>query len=341
MSELACYFDRAKSMEVHLVLYSRIREVFYPLTDSILLHKPEFVFDNRKRWFYTIKTFFFLRNKIKNISPDAIISFGEDWNNLVLLSQLGLPHPVYVADRAEPGLKRSRLHEFLRAWLYRGADGIIVQTETAREIYKRKFKNSKIVAIGNPIRKIGASESISEKENIILSVGRLVDTKHFDQLIKIFAEIDRPDWKLVIVGGDSQRQNVSHVLENLIKEYGLEKRVLLTGTVSNVEEYYRKSKIFAFTSSSEGFPNVIGEAMSAGLPVVAFDCVAGPSELIEDGKTGFLVPLFDSEYFKKKLKKLMGDPDLRRRMGRQAAKRIKKYSIESIGNQFYSLIGGE
>jgi GalNAc-alpha-(1->4)-GalNAc-alpha-(1->3)-diNAcBac-PP-undecaprenol alpha-1,4-N-acetyl-D-galactosaminyltransferase len=105
-----------------------------------------------------------------------------------------------------------------------------------------------------------------------------------------------------------------------------------------VEEYYLKSKIFAFTSSSEGFPNVVGEAMSAGLPVVAYDCVAGPSDLIEDGVNGFLVPLFNGDNFEEKLMMLMDDEEMRIRMGKASRNLIEKYSSESISEQFYSFI---
>ena len=338
MAQLACNFDKKQTAEVHIVLYSRKREVFYPISESITIHKPKFHFNDRKRFISTVKTLLFLRKIIKSISPDTILSFGEGWNNFVLLSRIGLPYPIYIADRAEPGKKRNLIQKLLMKFLYRRANGIIVQTDTAKIIYEQSFKSNKITAIGNPIRTIETNGKSNPKENIVLSVGRLVDTKHFDQLIKMFSRIDKPGWKLVIVGGDSQKQNGMDSLRKLIQKYDLEDRVVLTGTVSNVDEYYSRSKIFAFTSSSEGFPNVIGEAMSAGLPVVAYDCVAGPSEMIDDGKTGFLVPLFNTEYFEVKLKKLMEDADLREKMGRKGAQKIKMFSVDKIGERYYSLI---
>jgi len=279
----------------------------------------------------------FLRKKLKQVEPDISLSFGEDWNNLVLLSTFGVEKKMIVCDRAEPGKLRKFPQEQLREFLYKFANGIIVQTDKAKTIYQKRFKKSKIIQIGNPIRHIRANEN-EQKENIILSVGRLVDTKHFDLLIKIFADVDIPKWKLVIVGGDSQKQNGSRELQSLIDDLGLQDRILLTGTVSNVETYYRKSKIFAFTSSSEGFPNVIGEAMSAGLPVVAFDCVAGPAEMIQHGDTGFLIPLFDSEEFKTKLELLMRNKQLRETMGKRGSEVIKKYSIDNIGEKFFKML---
>jgi glycosyltransferase involved in cell wall biosynthesis len=114
--------------------------------------------------------------------------------------------------------------------------------------------------------------------------------------------------------------------------------VELAGKQYNVEAYYLKSKIFAFTSSSEGFPNVIGEAMSAGLPVIAFDCIAGPAELIQDSENGFLVPLFDYDLFREKLELLMDNEHLREKFGGAAARSINRFSVDSIGHKFYSFL---
>lgn len=337
MSILAGYFDEKKESEVHIILFGKKREIFYCIPKTVIIHRPEFKFDDSKRTWHTIKTIFFLRKRIKLIRPQTTLSFGEFWNNLFLLSLIGLDIPKYVADRAEPGLQKNKFQEFLASWLYPKANGVIVQTDLAKKIYKKKYKRADIFVISNPVKELQPGKE-EQKENAVLSVGRLIDTKNFDLLIKLFNQINNPEWKLYIVGGDSQKQNVMLKLRQLINELDLEKRVFLTGTVYNVEKYYQKSKVFAFTSSSEGFPNVIGEAMSAGLPIISFDCIAGPSELIENGENGFLIPLFDEEEYKKKLSLLMNESYLIQRMGKESFKKIKEYSIETIAEKFYSLI---
>ncbi len=108
--------------------------------------------------------------------------------------------------------------------------------------------------------------------------------------------------------------------------------------MTDVDSQYLKSKIFAFTSNSEGFPNVIGEALSAGLPVVSYDCVAGPSEMIVDGENGFLVPVFDDDLFQKRLQQLIDDEELRQKMARKAPESVEKFSIEKIGQQYLDFI---
>lgn len=338
MAELAGYFAKKQQVEVHLILYGIKRDIFYALPDNVIIHKPFFIFDDNYRLKSVIKTLFYLRKKIKEIKPDTVLSFGEYWNNFVLMATLGLSCPVFISDRSQPDKSLGKMQDKLRKWLYPFANGIIAQTEKAKQIYTSFYRHSNITVIGNPIRKIQTGEEVIERENIVLMVGRLIASKHQDKLIELFVKINNPEWKLVIVGYDHLKQNHMVRLQELVKELGAEERVVLAGKQSNVERYYLQSKIFAFTSSSEGFPNVIGEAMSAGLPVVSFDCVAGPSEMIADNENGFLVPLFDYDLFQRKLSSLMEDNAKRLDFGLDAEKSIKKFSVENIGEKFFQFI---
>jgi glycosyltransferase involved in cell wall biosynthesis len=340
MAELTAYFAKKEAVKVHLILYGIKRDIFYPLPDNVLLHKPSFAFDDTHRFRSVIKTLYYLRKKIKEIKPDAVLSFGEYWNNFVLMASLGLGYPVFVSDRSQPDKSLGKLQDKLRQWLYPFAKGVIAQTEKAKQIYQSLYRHSNITVIGNPIREIAQGGELIEKENIVLMVGRLIASKHQDKLIELFVKIDNPAWKLVIVGYDHLKQNHMARLQELVKQLGAEDRVVLAGKQSNVEAYYLKSKIFAFTSSSEGFPNVIGEAMSASLPVVAFDCVAGPSEMIFNNENGYLVPLFDYDDFQMKLSSLMSDEIRRNQFGLNAGNNIKKFSVENIGEQFFQFITG-
>jgi GalNAc-alpha-(1->4)-GalNAc-alpha-(1->3)-diNAcBac-PP-undecaprenol alpha-1,4-N-acetyl-D-galactosaminyltransferase len=338
MAELAGYFAKKQQVEVHLILYGIKRDIFYALPDNVIIHKPSFIFDDNHRLKSVIKTLFYLRKTIKEIKPDTVLSFGEYWNNFVLMATLGLSFPVFISDRSQPDKSLGKMQDKLRNWLYPFAKGVIAQTEKAKQIYTSFYRHSNITVIGNPIRKIQIGEEVIERENIVLMVGRLISSKHQDKLIELFVKINNPEWKLVIVGYDHLKQNHLLRLQELVKELGAEDRIVLAGKQSNVERYYLQSKIFAFTSSSEGFPNVIGEAMSAGLPVVSFDCVAGPSEMIADNENGFLIPLFDYDLFQIKLSSLMEDNATRLDFGLNAEKSIQMFSVESIGEKFFQFI---
>jgi glycosyltransferase involved in cell wall biosynthesis len=320
-----------------LILFGITREIFYQTPENLYIHKPNFEFNNKKRIWSAVKTLWFLRIQIKDIQPDTILSFGELWNNFVLLATLGLKYPVYVSDRCQPNKSLGKVHSFLRKRLYPKAAGVICQTQIAKEIYQSIFNHENFVVIGNPIHTIQNHEEI-KKENIILSIGRLIKTKHHDELIQIFSEIVSREWKLIIVGDDALKQRNKEKLEILVRNLGLQDRVKLVGKHLDVDSFYNKAKIFAFTSSSEGFPNVIGEAMSAGLPVISYNCVAGPSDLIHHEKSGYLIKQHDKKGFKEALDNLIKNEDLRNKFGQEAKLRIQEFSINNIGKKFEKTI---
>jgi glycosyltransferase involved in cell wall biosynthesis len=340
MALLANHFADVKNAEVHLVLIGIRRNIDYPVSEKVRVLRPPFSFRNSRRTIDTLRTMKFLRSEVNQINPDTVLSFGEYWNNLVLLSLYGLKYPVYISDRSQPDKDLGRVQNRLRDFLYPKAAGFIAQTSKAREICLKNGWNRNVKVIGNPIRRVGAGDE-EKKEKIVLSVGRLIKTKHFDDLIRMFVELNVPGWKLVIVGGDAKRQKLSEDLKSLIREHNAEQKVFLAGEQKDIDSYYHRAKLFAFSSSSEGYPNVVGEALSAGLPVIAYDCIAGPSDMIEVGKNGYLIPLFKREVFKEKLQELMINEEKREMLGDNAIAIRKENDERDIAEQFYAFITGE
>ena len=336
MSELINYFASSKRYNVHLVLYGMKRDIFYNISNDIIVHTPSFEFNNSRRFLSTIRTNLFLRGTIKRINPIAALSFGERWNSMVLLALLGTKVPVYVSDRAQPNKSLGKLHDRMRNWLYPRAKGVIVQTEKAFNIYKRMYAHSNFKVIGNPIRQI--LERDIPRENYILMVGRFIKSKQQDVLIDIFSKLKAPDWKLVLVGYDHLKQSNQEEWEALSAKLNVSDRVVFAGKQEDVERYYLSSKIFAFSSSSEGFPNVIGEAMSASLPVVSFDCFAGPSDLIVNEVNGFLIPLGDKNLFIEKLQVLVDDAELRKEMSIKSKQLIKKFELNYVCEEYENFL---
>jgi len=337
MTELASFFCLTIGLEVHMVLYGRNPEIFYEVPFNLHIHKPLSTSICRIRFFLIVERLIFLRKTVKRINPKTVLSFGEYWNSFVLLALHGLPYPIYISDRCSPEKNFQFFHALLRKWLYPRAAGIIAQTETAKGMYLKQFSQKNIAVIGNPILQIGIG---TKREKVVLSVGRLIKSKNHDKLIEIFCDIAKPDWKLIIVGGDALKQDNRERLSELISKLNAEGKVIITGYQSNVRELYQQGAIFAFPSVSEGFPNVIGEAMSAALPVVAFDCIAGPSEMIRNEENGFLVTLNDYDTFRKRLEQLMSDDSLRIKLGLKAMESIKEYSVERIGYKYFYFMFG-
>lgn len=330
MTELANFFASMNLVETHLIILGRGNK-FYEVSKNVIIHEPDFYFNNKYRAYYMLKTVFFLRSRVKAIDPYSILSFGEMYNSFVILASFFLDVKVYVSDRSRPNKSWGFFHNSLRRILYKRAFGIISQTSYSKLYLEKITKHKNIKIVPNPVRKRHI-EGL-DKQNIILTVGRLIHSKRLDLLLGIFAETEISDYSLWVVGDGPELQN----LKRLSCDLQIESRVVFWGNRKDVEIFYMQSKIFAFTSSSEGFPNAILEALSFGLPTIAFDCIAGPSDLIEDGQNGFLIPELEVSLYKSKLRDLLNEP-LRVRMAKYALVSAKKYDIVTVGNVYLNTL---
>ena len=124
----------------------------------------------------------------------------------------------------------------------------------------------------------------------------------------------------------------------LMAELGIDSnRCHLNGPVEDVVKAYQESSIFVLSSRFEGFGMVLIEAMACGLPVVSFDCPAGPDEIITDGVDGLLVPSGDVHALAEKLMALMFDGNLRKRLGQQARQTAQRYDMTTLADQWTAL----
>lgn len=339
MSILINQFSKYDNVELHLILIGNKREVAYELPNSVLIHKPKWEFNNRYRNIDTLRTVIFLRRMVKEIKPNTVLSFGEMWNNLALLALSRTKYPVYISDRSTPNKNLGRLQNFLRDKLYPEASGYIAQTEKAAIVAKKKNWNENIKIIGNPVPKIDLGDV---QGKVVLTVGRLIKTKNVDRLIYLFDEarqhVKDKSWKLCVVGGNAAGGSILEDLQAQVEIKNLKDLVLLEGEKSNVRDYLKTSEIFAFTSTSEGFPNALAEAMSAGLAVIAYDCMAGPSDLIDEGINGFLIPEGNEALFAEKLALLMNDAELRKSFGEKAKQKLEKFHETEIALGFFNFI---
>ncbi len=108
--------------------------------------------------------------------------------------------------------------------------------------------------------------------------------------------------------------------------------------VKDVDELLNRSSIFAFPSILEGFPNALSEAMASGLPCVSFNCDTGPSDLINDGKNGYLVDVGDIDMFSLRLRNLMESESLRANIALEAIKIREQFHISKISNLFLDFL---
>lgn len=225
---------------------------------------------------------------------------------------------------------------------YKNLDYVVVISKYHEEMYNKWFKktNVKIARIPNILNTF-PKQSSNLNNNTIIAVGRLNPIKDFISLVEIMKEAikENPNLKLYLLGDGEEKNKI----ESEIKKQNLEGNIIMPGYVSaaEVEEYMLKSDIYVMTSFKECFPMVLLEAGSCGIPQISFDILTGPKEIIEDGKTGFLIPNRDKTLMAKKINNLLKDDKRLNKFSQNAKEKSKNYKSEVIMKDWIKLFEGE
>ena len=210
-------------------------------------------------------------------------------------------------------------------------DYLVLVSKDLYRFYNRKMLNykCKCVYIPNSIDNIPKNMSKLTSKNLI-TVGRLAKEKGYLDLLKIYKDLKdmHCDWHLDIVGDGDERKS----LEEYIKDNDLTTDVTLHGfkTSEEIEKLMQKSSIYVMSSYTESFGIVLLEAMSNGLPCVAFDSAEGAREIITSGRDGYLIRHRNHEAMEKKLLDLMKSEEKRKELGKNGRSKVKEYSSDNI-----------
>lgn len=264
---IICLFNT----KIEFVLNSKI-EILWPKADR----------DRMNRIVYALKLIPYIRNIIKKNKPNVVLSFGDWFNAYSIVATLRLKIPIYITNRMGPEVNQSFFFKIINSITYPHADGLIVQTERAKEIFLKKYKINKVYVVPNPAPVIREQDVV--KKLRILSVGRLSREKGHDILIRAFALLNNKDWTLHFAGDGP----LLGYLKSLTEELKINEQVFFHGKIDDIPSFLSQGKIFVLPSYYEGFPNALLEAMSYGLAVVSSDCIAGPAEIVNSGYNGFL-----------------------------------------------------
>jgi glycosyltransferase involved in cell wall biosynthesis len=257
-----------------------------------------------------------------------VVMAALDWPNILLAVAAklsGFSGRIVVSQRAVvaaslDGLSavRRRLTRFLLRASFRRADAVVSNSHAAAADVKAMLRDSeeKVVTIHNAvnIERIRALAQAPVAEDfgferevpVIVSVGSLTPRKDFATLIRAFAIVrEERDAHLVIIGKGNEREGI----ERLIAELGLGSSVSLPGFDANPYRWIARAAVFVSSSTAEGFPNVIAEALGLGRPVVATDCPGDTSELLGNGRWGRLVPMRDAASMAKSILAALNEPE--------------------------------
>ena len=217
---------------------------------------------------------------------------------------------------------------------YKKLDMLFVLTDADRDKFEECF-GVNTYTVYNPLSFDKVCLSAEQSKDLIF-VGRLYEyQKGLDYLLDIMERIHekKPMIRINIIGDGKDRQK----FENKIKERGLENAINVIGMTDCVQDFYKQASIFLHTSRYEGFGLVLIEAMSFGIPVVAFHN-NGPDEIVSDGESGILIKQYDTEAFANTVLELLDNQKLYNKISTKASKRAEDFSLVNISNYFEDLL---
>lgn len=296
-----------------------------------------------------------VRKLKQRMKPVIAYSFGPSANMVNALSKtsltrvfLGLRGYQDVAD--DPKMK-----------LYvRKADRIICCSKEIEAIVQEKYGYLQTATLYNPYDAERITELSKEKvtdlpwkmededrPRILIGVGRDDPVKGFWHLIKAFYLVQKeiPQMRLIIMGDGSFEQ-----AKSLVSELQLEQKVYFPGVRKNPYKYLAASEMFLLSSYTEGFPNVLVEAMILGRPLISTDCRTGPAEILDHGKYGILVPdMGDTEdysgdtiseketCFAEKIVEVLKDSERQKELSELERKRAGEFDYDSYVDNLLKL----
>ena len=285
-------------------------------------------------WILLLKRILVIR-EIRRCRSDAIVSTRVEFN--LLLDNFGRESTLKIAQ--EHCYHNDNKKYINKIKSYHNLDYLCALTTTLKADYKRFLENShskvKVVLLPNMLVSLPKKKSSCNKKNLI-TVSRLDYGKRNDEIIEMFSKIDDKYDKLYIIGDGEEYER----LEKLIADLKLEDRVKLLGYMSHkdMEKYLFDSSIFLMASVTEGLPMVLLEAMSYGIPCIAYKTASGTSDIIDNEYNGYIIENRDSDEYIKDINTLLDNDKLRMKYSKNAILTAKKFYKDEVVKMWEKLL---
>lgn len=284
-----------------------------------------------------------LRKVAKTEKADFVIPFLSHVCIQTCVALFGTKYKIIQTVRNDPRtLPEGKIHRFLRDLFIKFSFKTFVQNENQKS-YFDKQTGKKIFVLPNPVRGdlFDCQNKNDTDKTIIASAGRLNSQKNFFMLIDAFEKVLKryKNIELRIYGHEGDGR-IKKQLEKQIEKKDLKNVVKLMGTTNDMKSMFESIDLYVLSSDFEGMPNSLMEAMAAGVPCVSTDCPTGPSDLIENEKTGLLVPVNDASAMSEAIEKMLFELDNEKiaENGREFVK--SNYSAKVIVERLLKNIGG-
>ncbi|AFL69153.1 glycosyltransferase [Sulfurospirillum barnesii] len=344
--ELLLHYD------VTLILFNNT--INYPLPPDVRI----IILDQRAKFLGRFLALPFLawhyKKRCQSLGIEISLSFLNRPNYCAVLAQcMGLHVKMIISERAMPLLQhqyglKGFVNRLLMRWLYPKAECIIVNSKRNAWVLHNAFGLKNVKTIVNPTTLQADSVQKQKIPFTFITIGRLDEGKNHCSLLEAMVHVNAQLW---IIGEGVLRSKLEYQIEKL----NLKHKVKLLGYQANPAQWLLQANAFVFSSLYEGFPNVLLEALSCGLPVISTDCLSGPREIlapqtdymyqmtkdIEVAEFGILVPINDAQAMQKAMQCLIDDEVLYAHYCSQAFKRAQDFAIESIAKQWCNILEGK
>lgn len=328
-------FQFAKEHDVSLILFDG-NSRYYPFAGELIDIQRPSRHGFMPRLLNFIDRAWQLRRIFRAEHFDTIISVMEHASFPAILAC----RRTIAANHCNPDRNFSKFDWLFARWLYPRAKRVVAVSRDGMRIFSERLGLQNLDCLYNPVN-LSRIRDLSEEHpavhvegNYIVAAGRLSPEKNFSSLIRAYAASKaRQHFKLVILGEGRER----HVLENLVRELGLGRQVLLPGFMSNPYPYIANAHCLVLSSLHEGFPVILIEALGLGKPVIATDCETGPREIVRNEENGLLTPPSDDTALSTALDRMCLDRELHDRCQKNAVSSVEYLDIEQVAERWLAI----
>lgn len=351
------YLSEESTHQIYLVTYEQQNQALsFQLNDRIIYQPINVPIPQREgftilKW---IKAYFSARknfrckfyNLLGNIHPDIVICTGyaHPILDIIIDTSRQINTKIIVESHVKGDTVSMKKYIFNNTLAYlfsfwdsyilkkiKKADCVVTLTHEDKEFWKSYAQRIEVIP---NILTITPKKVIDYRAKRIIAAGRYVHQKGFDMLLEAWHMINKnvSDWHLYIFGNENREP-----YQRIVDKYQMNRNTHLMGATKDIAEEFSKSSIFVLSSRFEGFGLVLAEAMSCGLPCIAFDCPYGPRDIITDGEDGILVENGNVEALSKAIEQLVTNDSLRQIMGKKAINNVVRFDQKTIMNQWEQL----
>lgn len=338
LANLSIFFD-SKGLDVHNVIV--LDDVSYPYAGKLLnLGKLK---NNSNDIFNKITRFVFLKNYLDENEFDFILDFRP---RKKIIQEFLIAKWLYKT-KVIFSVRSYLLDYYIPNWvslaryMYGSCYSIVSVTNAAKDLIESKYNFKNVTTINNPVDFKDIESKYNDSINInfefIIGIGQMeTPIKQFDKLIEAYSNSVLPmkNIHLVLLGDGIKKSS----LFDLVKQKNLENKIHFLGYQNNPFKYLKKSKFLVLSSLNEGMPNVILESLACETPVVSFDCLSGPSEIIIDKKNGILVENQNVPKLTEAMNLFIEDELVYNYCKKNTLESIQHFSLDRIGKQWLDLM---